>query len=169
MSGCALFPRKAKPVAWPENIDYLRAFGEIEMNWRDLRYSGTLSLRVDYPERFYLEVYGPFGETVMFLKRDPVEFLLISGGERITDQETFEKRMGIKLDTFVDDITLRSMKRDSGGRYSVAREGYTVVYELNDKENRICWQGNDGSICIRILEATFQKEGNLGKGSAGGL
>jgi hypothetical protein len=168
MSGCAIFPRKAKPVAWPETVDYLRAFGEIEMNWKDLKYSGTLSLRIDYPDRFYLEVYGPFGETEMFLKRDPSEFLLVSGNERVTDQKAFERRLGIKLDTFIDDLTLKTVKREGAGTYSLAREGYTVFYDLDERESRICWRGNDGSICIRILEASFQKEGHLGEGSTGG-
>jgi hypothetical protein len=169
ISGCALFPRRAKPVMWPEDVRYLRAFGEVDMNWKDLRYSGTLSLRVDYPDLFFLEVYGPFGETELFLKKDPVGFLVVSGSERVVDQQAFERRLGIKLDTFVDDLTLKAIKRDGGSSYSVAREGYSVVYDLSDKESRICWRGSDGSICVRILEAGFQKEGDLGKGSTGGL
>jgi hypothetical protein len=113
-----------------------------------------------------MEIYGPFGDTLMFLKKDGNDFLLATKEERFTDSSIFENRFGIKLQDFIDDIAMMSEKEaGNNGPLFVQRQGYKVLYKLNDGENTICWEGKNGSICLRFLEVKFDKEDFLEKGS----
>jgi hypothetical protein len=165
LASCSLFPHRASHIAWPEKIDYMKALCDLDMAWKDMRYSGSMALTVEYPDRCVAEIFGPFGDTAVYLKKDEGEFLFRSGDERITDEKTFEKRFGIRLRDFIDDMTAHGLLGGSGKNGIVERGAYRVFYEFGDKENRICWRGADGSICVRFLEATFSREEPLGKGS----
>jgi hypothetical protein len=169
LGSCTTFHKKAVQITWPDSVDYLRAFGEVNINWRDLKYSGTMSLRLRYPDKLYMEVYGPFGETAFCLRKDQDGFLVINGDERVTDQQVFEKMFGMKLSAFIDDIGMRTVRKGNKGGNFVERDGYNVIYDLGGDDNRICWRGVDGTICIRFLEARFDREEDFGKGSDGGL
>lgn len=169
LCSCATFHKKAGDITWPETVEYLRAFGEVDINCKDLKYSGTMSLRLQYPDRLCMEVYGPFGETAFYLRREQDTFLVIGGDERITDQQVFEKRFGIKLSTFIDDIALRAVRKGNKGENLVERDGYRVIYNFGGDENRICWRSVEATICIRFLEARFDREEDFGKGSDGRL
>ncbi len=158
-SGCALFPRRAAIIDWPEKVEYLQALGEVDIRWKDLKYSGTMSLTLDYPDKFNLEVYGPFGETGLYIRKERGSFLLVTGDERLTDQGTFERRLGIRLSDLMDDIAMRGLENPAGASgVPLDRGTYKVAYSLNDGQNRICWRSDDGTICIRFLEAKFRKE-----------
>jgi hypothetical protein len=102
----------------------------------------------------------------MFLKKDGNVFLLATKEERFTDSSIFENRFGIKLQEFIDDIAMVSEKKaGNSGPLFVQRQGYKVLYKLNDGENTICWEGKDGSICLRFLEVKFDKEDFIEKSS----
>jgi hypothetical protein len=158
-SGCALLPRKAVEITWPEKIDYMEAMCELDLAWKDMNYAGSMSLTLEYPEKLLFQVYGPFGDTIVYLRKDGASFLLMAGGERFSDEAAFETRFDMSLKDFMDDIALRG----PGGKgvvrgTSVKRDKYEVLYNLGGRENNICWKGNDGSICLKFLEARFSKE-----------
>jgi hypothetical protein len=155
-SGCALFTRKPAEIVWPEKIDYMQAACELDMAWKDMSYSGSMSLTLKYPEEIQLEVYGPFGDTAVYLKKDGDAFLLVAGDERYTDEKGFERKFSIRLKDFIDDIARRGAGESPGA--SVKRDTYTVTYSLGGRTNRICWEGRDGRICVRFLEARFDRD-----------
>jgi hypothetical protein len=159
LSGCALFPRRAALIDWPGRVEYLQAFGELDIRWKDLKYSGTMSLTLNYPGTFNLEVYGPFGETGLYIRKDEKGFLLVSGDERITDQQVFEKKFHISIHDLMNDISMSGQQdQTKADGVSLNRGIYTVTYDLSNGRNRICWRSDEGTICIRFLEASFQKE-----------
>jgi hypothetical protein len=156
-SSCASFPRKTD-IVWPDKIDSLAAFCDLDMSWRDMKYSGSMSVKMRYPDKLHLEVYGPFGETVVYLLKDGQRFSFVSGEEKFNDQEKFENKFGIRLSDFIEDMAIRSPLTSGPGGAYVTRESYAVIYELEGRKDRMCWRGKDGSICVRFLEATFNEE-----------
>lgn len=166
LSSCALFPRKTY-ITWPDKIDYVEALCDIDMSWRGMKYSGSMSLKMKYPDKLQIEVYGPFGETVVYLAKNSGKFSFMSSDEKFNDETIFEERFGIKLHEFIDDMSFVNYRKNGQEGIYFKRENYTVIYQLDNTENSICWKGKDGSICIRFLEAVFDKEGNIGKGSSG--
>jgi len=169
LNACAMLPKKAVRLAWPERIKYVAALCELDMSWREMTYSGTMSLRVDYPDVLLVEVYGPFGNTAMYIKKDRNGFLLENQEVKETDEGKFEKEFGIQLSDFIDDITMNNTREPVGkGPSIVQRKGYTVTYRLDD-ENKVCWHGADGHICIEFIEASFEKGQGLGKGTSAGM
>jgi hypothetical protein len=165
LSSCTLFPRKIY-ITWPDKIEYMEALCDIDMSWRDMKYSGSMSLKMEYPDRLQIEVYGPFGETVVYLAKDGDKFSFISSEEKFSDEKMFEERFGIKLHEFIDDISAKNYRKNGQENIYFKRENYVVIYRLEKAENSICWKGKDGSICMRFLEAVFDKEGDVGKGSS---
>lgn len=167
-SSCALLPKKTSIVKWPEKIDYIEALCELDMSWKDMRYSGSMSLIMDYPHRLFLEVYSPMGDTVFFLNRDRDYFLLLTGEERILQQKRFEEKFGININEFIDDLAMRGCKKEFSDKIYTQRERYKVFYQLDPDTNTICWEGIEGKICIKFLEAIFNREGKkkFGKDSS---
>ncbi|MCX5805505.1 MAG: hypothetical protein NT010_05465 [Proteobacteria bacterium] len=157
LSSCALFPRKTH-IIWPEKIEYLEALCDIDISWRDMKYSGSMSLKMKHPDRLQFEVYGPFGETVVYLAKNRDKFSFVSSDEKFSNEKMFEERFGIKLNEFIDDISFMNYRKE--GRESVyfKRENYVVIYRLDNTENSICWKGKDGSICMNFLEAVFDEK-----------
>jgi hypothetical protein len=159
LTSCASYPRKTH-IIWPDRIDYLAALCDLDMSWRDMKYSGSMSIKMWYPDRLHIEIYGPFGETVVYLLKDGDKFSFVSGDEKFNEQEKFEKRFGIRLNEFIDDIAIRNPLIGSSGEGNmmyIKRENYVVTYEFGENQDRICWKGKDGSICMRFLEATFNE------------
>lgn len=157
ISACVLLPKKTAKIIWPEKINYIEGLCELDMSWKDMRYSGSMSLVMEYPDRISIEVYSPLGDTVFFLNRYKDYFLLLTGDERYTKEKGFEDKFNIKITDFIDDIAMKGMKGVSVEMVEIQRDGYKVVYRLGDA-NSICWEGIEGSICIRFLEARFTKE-----------
>ncbi|MCX5811679.1 MAG: hypothetical protein NT178_03940 [Proteobacteria bacterium] len=158
LSSCALIPRKTF-IIWPDKIEYIEALCDIDMSWRDMKYSGSMSLKMKYPDRLQMEVYGPFGETVVYLAKDRDKFSFISSDEKFSDEKVFEERFGIKLHEFIDDISVINYRKNGQEGTYFKRENYVVIYQLDNTENSICWKGKDGSICMRFLEAVFDEKG----------
>jgi hypothetical protein len=157
-SGCALFPRRAAEIRWPEKIDYMEALCELDMAWKGMNYSGSMSLSLDYPDRLQFEVYGPMGDTAVYLKKDGGRFLLVAGNEKFSDERAFEEKFDITLSNFLDDVTMRTPREGGTEGLYALRERYRVSYNLGGRRNNICWEGPEGKICIRFLEARFNKE-----------
>lgn len=165
---CALIPHRVRPIDWPENITYMAALCELDMSWKGMKYSGSMALVINYPSTLQIEIYGPFGETLLVVKKEGDDFLLATRGEQFTDPRFFEDRFGIKLDDFMDDLAMMS-KRDriGGGNGLVERGSYRVIYRFDDGRDSLCWEGKDGSICVAFVEVTFEKKDFLEKGNNG--
>lgn len=156
VSACALIQLKSKRIQWPEKITYMEAMCDLDMSWKDMKYSGSMSLIMDYPSVLRMEVYGPFGNTLMFLKKDGDDFLLVTKDEKFTDPSFFEDRFGFKIREFMDDISLIADKSTAdNGQSVVQRKAYRVLYNLGKNENTICWESNEGRICVTFLEVRF--------------
>lgn len=154
---CALLPKKATRIDWPEKIDYIEALCELNMSWKGMRYSGSMSLIMEYPDMVSIEVYSPLGDTIFFLNRYKDYFLLLTGEERFTKEKGFEDKFNIKIGDFIHDLAMRGLKNISMDRIELPRERYRVIYQLGSGRDTMCWEGIDGSICIRFLEARFSK------------
>jgi len=153
-----LLPRKSSEINWPEKLTYMEAACELDMAWKGTDYSGAMSLTIEYPQKFQFEVYGPFGDTIVYLKKEGGAFLLLAGDERYTDEKAFEEKFGIRLNQFMEDIAFRGSGEMHGPETPVMRDGYKVLYDLKGTSNRICWVGAQGRICVTFLEARFSKE-----------
>ena len=169
LAACASLQHRGQHIAWPEEINRLKAMCELDMSWKGMKYNGTMSLTLVYPFQLQMEVYGPFGDTLVYLRRDHKDFLMVTKEERITDVREFEKRFGIRLDEFIDDLAMRGPKQNINGIPGVLRERYKVLYRLADNENSICWEGDEGRICVKFMEAEFDGEGHLAQNRDRGI
>jgi hypothetical protein len=140
---------------------------ELDLSWKGTKYSGSMSLRLIYPSQLQMEIYGPFGDTVVFIRKNGADFLMVTKEETIADAGQFEEWFGIKIDEFMEDLTMRSPRDQVNGMPFVQRKNYRVFHKLANGENTMCWDGGEGRICIKFLEANFDAEGSLGKGSNG--
>lgn len=158
LCSCALIQKKVEVIRWPEDINYMEAECELDMAWMDMKYSGSMSLVMEYPFRLSIEAYSPFGDTVFFLNRYKDYFLMLTGEERYTNEKAFESRFNINIKDFIDDLALKSIKGLPKGNNEVKKNDYKVIYRL-DNEKKICWEGSEGRICIKFIEVKFTKEG----------
>ncbi len=144
---CAILIPQPPVIRWPEKITYMEAICDIEMDWKDMRYSGSMSLRMKYPSALSLEIYGPFGNTLVAVKREAGRFSFHGGDEKITEEALFEEKYGLNLGRIMDDLA---------GRAGVHRDAYRVTdTRFDGGSNKICWEAEEGSICIVFLEVRF--------------
>jgi hypothetical protein len=157
LSACVFFPHKVS-ITWPERVDYIEALCELDMTWNDMTYSGTMSLKMDYPRLLYIEVYGPLGNTVLSIKKEDDIFLLISKEDTIKSEYEFEKKFGITVGELMEDISMRGERKNLSSEESyIERKYYRVSYRFEKEKNIICWKGNPGVMCLTFLEAQFEK------------
>lgn len=159
ISACALIPRKTVQIAWPDNIQYIEALCELDMSWKNTKYSGSMSLKLEYPDKLIIDVYGPFGDTVIHLEKDGEKYLLVTKEGSTSEEAEFEQDFGIKLSEFIDDLVLKDYRRgETGGNKYIQKRLYKVKYDLDSGgDNSICWEIKDGNMCITFLEAKFEK------------
>ncbi len=147
LCSCALIAPQPLSVQWPSKVEFMKALCDLDMDWDGTRHSGSMTLAMAYPDTFRLEVYGPFGETALFVEKDGERFLFRSGAEEITDQGEFESRLGLKIRTVMADLALRPRDADEGG--------LTFSSDVREGGDRMCWEGGRGRICMRFLEVDF--------------
>lgn len=136
----------------------MKAIGEIDISRKDLYYSGDMSLSLHYPETLLLEVYGPFGDTIVSLKKDHGRFVMKTGKDVIKDEERIARVFGMTVTDLMDDLTMRGeMLQDNGrGLPYIQRKQYRVLYNVkNHPKPSMCWLNTDGTICINFNEASF--------------
>ena len=126
--------------------------------WKDTRYSGSMSLILDYPNKLLIDVYGPFGDTVVHIKKDVEKFIMTTKEGSFYNEAQFESKFGIKLNEFINDLARKNnnTKNDTNND-SNERNQYKVRYDLDNGNNKICWEIREGEICITFLEAKFSK------------
>lgn len=167
-SSCSLIQKQEVRVAWPSRVEYLRGMGEIDMNWKGTSYSGSASVVMDYPRSLILEVYGAFGQTLFFLKKEEGRFLFV-GETKIEDETLFEAKYGLKVSQFMDDFALVGERQTKAQGMVIGRDDYEVLYgEDPQGRPRICWEGKDGKICLAFDELSFLREEQGRAGSGGG-
>jgi len=158
LSACALLQRKIEVVPWPPDVSYLEGEGEIDIAWKKERFSGSFAVKMEYPDMLLLEVYGPFGQTLLHLKKDRDSFLFVAGGEKTTDETVFRDRYGFGTRDLIDDLAMKGPRQEAAEGWVTERERYRVVY-ANDRKGaqRICWKNGNDTICLTFSEAIFQK------------
>ncbi len=156
--GCSTFAgRENTPIEWPADIRYMEAVAHVSIEWNTMRYSGDMSLRLNYPDSLFLEVYGPFGDTILSVQKTDGSFLLRTGSDIYRDETQFERQFNMTVTDFTEDLAMKgSVQSDGQGNLFIQRDVYRVVYSLSDGQNRICWLSSEGTMCIRFLEASFQ-------------
>jgi hypothetical protein len=170
LNGCAHTSRKtASVIQWPVDVKYMEAVCEINISWSTLQYSGDMSLKLDYPELLLMEVYGPFGDTIFSIEKNKQHFVLRAGNNEITDENQFFEIFKMKVDDFMNDISIKGIRQSNNNIFSIQRERYLVTYTLQGGENKMCWISPEGTMCIRFLEVNFDKGRPIGKGSDKGM
>lgn len=158
ISACALIPRKTVQIVWPDNIQYIEALCELDMAWKNTKHSGSMSLKLEYPYKLTIDVYGPFGDTAVHLEKEGEKFLLVTKEGSTSEEAEFEQDFGIKLSEFIDDLVLKDYRRGKTGNNYIQKRLYRVKYDLDSGgDNSICWEMKDGDMCITFLEAKFEK------------
>jgi outer membrane biogenesis lipoprotein LolB len=156
LSGCALLPHKVEVLQWPVDIPSLQGEGDLDVAWRKERFSGPFVIKMTYPDLLDLEVFGPFGQTLLYVKKEGDRFLLASGEEQTSDEALFEKRYGFSTRELMDDLAMRGQRRETAEGQVVERGRYRVLYGQDRHGRRkICWEGREGSICLSFNEVGF--------------
>ena len=160
MAGCATSGRNLPVVTWPKEIRAIEGLCDLTINWKDVKYSGEMSLRVRYPHVLNVEVYGPFGDTLLSMKKDDKSFLMKTSKEEIADEGRFREIFHITTEDFIEDITMKGVKRENAESpvFTLEKDYYKVDYDLSPGKNKICWIRPEGNICIRFLEVNFDGE-----------
>jgi len=156
-SACTLKPHREVKIVWPNNIQYIEALCELDLVWKDSRYSGSMSLILEYPDKLLIDVFGPFGDTVFHMQKDVDKFIMTSREGSFYDEGQFEDDFGIKMSEFIDDLTNRN-NTAMNDKNSENAKTYKIRYNLDDEQNNICWEMKYGNMCITFLEAKFSKQ-----------
>jgi len=169
VAACVSIPEKAK-VEWPDSLQYMEASGELQMSWRKLDFSGSVALKMDYPDTFVLEIYGMFGQTIAYLKKERGSFLLVAGDDKTTDERVFEERYGLRLQQFIDDLAMKGEKKQVNGAAVIERADYAVVYGQDRRGRReITWKGPDGTMSLVFTQVSFTQGESNGQDRGGKL
>lgn len=164
---CSHMGKRPVSISWPEHFDYLEALCEIDVMLKTQRYSGDMSLKVLYPNRLFLEVYGPFGNTILSVDRSEEHFVMRTDDEELTDENEFYRLFRIRIGDIIEDITSKGPFDTRDGITFKQRSEYQVYYHLNGGDDRICWKVHEGDFCIKFLEVSFARERSLGKSDSG--
>jgi hypothetical protein len=157
LSACATIPQKSA-IEWPDTVEYIEASGDLAMSWRNLNFSGSVSLQMDYPTLFVLEVYGMFGQTIAYVKKEHENFLLVAGDEKSTDKRAFEERYGLRIEDFMDDVAMKGEKERVNGSIIITRPNYRVIYDEDRKGRRkMTWEGPDGKMQLLFTQVSFTR------------
>ncbi len=162
LSACASIPQRGA-VEWPDRLQYIEASGDLSMSWRKMNFSGTVTLQMDYPFLFVLEIYGMFGQTIAYVKKERGNFLLVAGDEKSTDERLFEKRYGLRIEDFTDDLAMRGESKKVDESTIIERPSYRVIYNQDRKGRRkMTWEGPDGTMQLLFTQVSFtQGEPNV--------
>lgn len=169
IGACASLPEQAK-IEWPERLQYMEASGELQMSWRKVDFSGSVALKMDYPDTFVLEIYGMFGQTIAYLKKEHGNFLLVAGDDKTTDERVFEERYGLRLQQFIDDLAMKGERKQVNGAVVIERADYSVIYGQDRRGRReISWKGPDGAMSLVFTHVSFTQGDSNGQDRGGKL
>jgi hypothetical protein len=156
LCACASITQRKAVVEWPDSIQYIEASGDLSMSWRKIDFSGMVSVKMDYPSLFVLEIYGMFGQTIAYVKKEGDNFLLVAGDEKSTDERAFQERYGLRIENFMDDLAMKGNRKQVDGSTVIERSHYRVLYDQDRKGRRkITWQGADGTMQLLFTQVSF--------------
>ena len=156
ISGCALLQKKGENLQWPSGVNSLKGEGDLDAAWKKEHFSGPFVVSMEYPDRFLLEVYGPFGQTLIYVRKDAGRFLFVAGDEKTTDEAVFEERYGFPVSRFINDLAMRGDRQETSEGWTMEHENYRVDYGQDRRGRRkICWESRDGSICLTFDAINF--------------
>ena len=159
VSGCALLQRGGEKMPWPFEVQSVAGEGDLDAAWGNERFSGPFVVRAEYPDRFLLEVFGPFGETRVYVHKEAGRFLLVGGDKKTTDEAVFERRFGFGISQFVNDLALGADKQKTPEGRTTEHERYRVEYGRDSQGRRtIRWHNGDGSVCLAFDELTLVRQ-----------
>ena len=164
---CSHVGKHPESIIWPRSFDHMEALCEIDVMLKDRQYSGDMSLKVTYPHMLSLEVYSPFGRTILSVDRSEDHFIMRTDDQVLTNENEFYRLFNIHIDDIIEDITLKGLIRTDRAIPYKERSKYTVYYYLNNPSNRICWKVEEGDLCIRFMDVSFSRERPDGKSDSG--
>lgn len=167
LCACTHMQKGQVPIVWPDNFDYMEALCDIDVMMKDLQYSGEMSLKVKYPDSIFMEVYGPFGNTILTVSRSGGHFLMHTDDREITDENEFYRMFRININDIIEDLTLKGFTVIEGDDRYKQRGDYRIFYRTNDNGGRICWKRPGEDFCINFLEVSFSKGDSIGKSDRG--
>lgn len=150
-SSCAIAVRKA-PFQWPVEINRMEGSGDMDLSWKGRKLSGSFALSLESPSIFLFEIYGPFGQTVLQVRKEGERVGIITAEGKTGSERLFEEQYGMSVNSFIDDLTMKGpVKQTAEGNY-IDRKSYRVLYTGNADRPKICWLNPDGSICLAFTE-----------------
>ncbi len=164
---CAQFGKQPVSITWPASFDHITALCEIDVRLKDTQYTGDMALKATYPDMLFLEVYSPFGTTILSVDRSEDQFIMRTDNEVLTNENEFYRLFNVRINDIIEDITLKGPIRTDGAVPYKERPGYTVSYYLDNAGNRICWKVEEGDFCIRFIDVNFSREKLYGKSNSG--
>jgi hypothetical protein len=163
-SSCAVAVPKA-PYQWPATVSYMEGSGDMDLSWRGRSFSGSFALELESPSMLLFEVYGPFGQTLLQVKKKGERVDIVTGEGRTESEKLFEEQYGMGVDSFIDDLTMKGMVKETAEGNYIDRTGYKVLYTSDRDRPRIRWLNPNGSICLTFTELVFVRDGQNGEGS----
>jgi len=156
LSACALVQRRVEVLPWPPDLSRFEGEGDLDFKSRQEHFSGSFLIKVAYPDHLFLEVYGPFGQTLLHLRRDDDQFLLIAGEERTTDEKLLVERFHFTVQELMDDLAMKGERNETPDGFATLRKDYKVYYGHDRRGRRnMCWKREDGSFCLAFNEITL--------------
>ncbi len=156
LPACALIPKRIEVLPWPAKVTSMEGEGDLDIAWRKEKYSGAFAVKTNYPDHLVFEVYGPFGQTLVYVKKAPGEFLVIAGDEKSTDEKLLRERFGLDARDLIDDLAMQGQRKETPEGMVIERGNYRVEYTQDRRGRRvICWKGIDGTICLTFGEIQF--------------
>jgi hypothetical protein len=155
---CAMIRRPVQVVPWPSEVNFLEGEGEVSFISPKEHNSGSFLVSLSDPDRFFLEVYGTFGQTVIHVEKKDGKFLFIEGDKKTSDEEALSAQFGFTFQELMDDLTLRGVKVEGPEGTVIRRPHYEVIYS-RDRRGRssICWKRPDGRICLAFDKIVFEE------------
>jgi hypothetical protein len=162
-SSCAAV--RKTPYQWPVTANHMEGSGDMDLSWRGRSFSGSFALQLESPSMLLFEVYGPFGQTLLQVKKKGERVDIMTGEGRTESEKLFEEQYGMGVDGFIDDLMMRGMVKETAEGNYIDRTGYKVLYTSDGDRPRIRWLNPGGLICLTFTELVFARDGRNGEGS----
>ena len=156
LSACTLVQRRVEVLSWPPDLPRFEGEGDLDFRSQKERFSGSFLIKMAYPDHLFLEVYGPFGQTLLHLQKNGDQFLLIAGEEKTTDEKLLVERFHFTARELMDDLAMRGEKEETPDGLVATRRGYKVSYGHDRRGRRnMCWQREDGFLCLAFKDISL--------------
>jgi hypothetical protein len=163
-SSCTIGVRRA-PFHWPMVVERMEGSGDIDLSWGGRKLSGSFGLHLESPSLFLFEAYGPFGQTLLQVKKEGESVNILTPEGKVENDRFFEQQYGMSVDNFIDDLTRKGVVRETPEGTYLDRDGYRVSYSTIRDRGRICWLNPEGTICLTFTEIKIDGNRQNSEGS----